>query len=60
MNAEIIEWSNLREQADKIIKQKLDDKQTPQERLKIAKALAVYVKSDHTVKTLQMNEKRTP
>lgn len=58
MNSEIIEWQNLRSQADKVIKQTLDDKQQPQDESKIAKALAIYVKSDLTIKTLQLNQKR--
>lgn len=58
MNTEIIEWQNLRCQADAVIKQTLDNKQKPQDRSRMAKALAIYVKSDLTIKTLQMNQKQ--
>lgn len=57
MNAEIVKWKNLRNQADAVIKQTLTAKQESQNGLRIAKALVVYVKTDHTIKTLQMNQK---
>lgn len=58
MNAEIIEWKNLRNEADVLIKQTLTSKQKVQDGARIARALAVYVKSDHTIKTLEMDQKR--
>lgn len=58
MDTEIIEWQNLRSRADAVIKQTLNSEQKPQDRSRIGKALAIYAKSDSTLKTLQMNQKR--
>lgn len=57
MNAEIVKWKNLRNQADAVIKQTLTANQESQDGPRIGKALVVYVKTDHTIKTLQMNQK---
>lgn len=57
MDAEIIKWKNLRNEADSVIKQTLTSKQELQDGARIARALAVYVKTDHTIKTLQMDQK---
>lgn len=59
MNAEIVKWQNLRSQADAVIKQTLTGKAESQDGSRIANALVIYVKSDHTIKTLQMNQKRS-
>lgn len=62
MDAEIIKWQNLRSQADEVIKQTLavkKDSQHSHDGSRIANALAIYVKSDHTIKALQMNQKRS-
>lgn len=56
MNTEIDKWLNLRDQADRMIKETLKDKQEPQKSSMTAKALALYARSDITVKTLQMNQ----
>lgn len=58
MNEEIVKWRNLRKQSDAVIKQTLTAKQELQDGSRLAKALVLYVKTDHTIKTLQMNQHR--
>lgn len=58
MNSEVTKWQNLRSHADAILKQTLAGKPESQDGSLIAKALAVYAKSDHTIKTHQMKQDR--
>lgn len=58
MNPEIIKWQMLRNRADVLLKQTLNDEQKSQENSKIAKALVIYVRSDHTIKCLEMSRKK--
>lgn len=56
MNSEILKWQELRNRADKLIKQSLNDEQKSQ---KIVKALVIYARSDLTIKQLQMSKKNS-